>query len=574
MKCLKRSYLARGLALAVMAVVLLGGLAVTPAAAANGMLKIGVLEEPKSLNLWLATDAWSNRVLSLIYEPLFIREPKTNKLVPWLAAGEPVYDAGKMTYTVKLRPAKWSDGSEFTAEDVVFTGNLIKKFRMPRHSSKWSFIEEVVAVDKHTVRFELKRPKAIFLTRTLVTPIVQKKQWEKIVASAKGAEKPLTVILRHKLENPIGTGPFTVSKWQKGVFVFMKANPYFFGKGQTISGHKLGPHIKGIIFKVYGTADAAILALRKGSIDFYWNSIQAGYLEQLKDDKDIKLFVNNKSGLYYLGFNLRKEPFDDVALRRAVATLVSKEFIIKRILQGYGEVLHSMIPPGNDFYYNPDVPKYGYGLSMDQRMKMAYDILRQAGYTWETPPVDANGKVVRGVGIRLPNGDPMKEFTILTPPADYDPHRAMSGQMIQEWLRAAGMPAVSRPMAFGALIQKVKGQHDFDAFILGYGKLSLDPGYLRAFFHSRFNKERGYNMSGYESAAFDALSTESNNAMDPNLRREMIFQMQVMLMNAVPYVPLYNPQVVEGVRSDRFTGWVPGLGGVGNIWSLCEIKAK
>ena len=573
-KAYKPRVMLRSVVMVALAAIMLLGLMVPVAAASNGMLKIGVLEEPKSLNLWLATDAWSNRVLSLIYEPLFIRDPQTLKMVPWLAAEEPVYDAGKLTYTVKLRKAKWSDGSEFTADDVVFTGNLIKKFKMPRHSSKWSFIEEVVAVDKHTVRFELKRPKAIFLSRTLVTPIVQKKQWEKIVASAQGAEKPLTVILRYKLANPIGTGPFSVAKWQKGVFVYMKRNPHFFGQGQTIAGHKLGPHIKGIIFKVYGTADAAVLALRKGEIDFYWNSIQAGYLDQLKDDKDIKLYVNNKSGLYYLGFNLRKEPFDDVALRRAVATLVSKEFIIKRILQGYGEVLHSLIPPGNSFYYNPDVPKYGYGLSMDKRIKMAYDILRQAGYTWEKPPVTPDGQVVKGEGIRLPDGSPMQEFTILTPPADYDPHRAMSGQMIQEWLRAAGMPAVSRPMAFGALIQKVKGQHDFDAFILGYGKLSLDPGYLRAFFHSRYNKARGYNMSGYESAAFDALSTESNNAMDPKLRQEMIFQMQAMLMAAVPYVPLYNPKVIEGVRIDEFTGWVPGLGGIGNIWSLCEIKAK
>jgi ABC-type transport system substrate-binding protein len=569
-----RGGLVRALAAVAVAALLLTGLGATALADSNGLLRVGVLEEPKSLNLWLATDAWSKRVLSLVFQPLYIRDSKTLKLVPWLAAAEPVYDPGKLTYTVKLRPAKWSDGSEFTAEDVIFTGKLIKQFKMPRHYSKWKFIEEVVALDKHTVRFELNRPKAIFISRTLTTPIVQKKQWEKIVASTKGAEKPLTVLLRHKLKNPIGTGPFMVSRWQKGVFVFMKANPYFFGKGKEISGHKLGPHIKGMVFKVFGTADAAILALRKGEIDFYWNSIQAGYLDQLKSDPHIKVFINKKSGLYYLGFNLRRPPFDDVAVRRAVATLVSKDFIIKRILQGYGEVLHSLIPPGNTFYYNPDVPKYGYGLSFDKRMKMAYQILKEAGYTWEVPPVNAEGKVVKGEGIRMPDGEPMPEFTILTPPADYDPHRAMSGQMIQEWLRAAGMPAISRPMAFGALIQKVKGQRDFDAFILGYGKLSLDPGYLRAFFHSRMNKPRGWNMSGYESAAYDALSSESNNAMDPQLRREMIFQMQQMLMSAVPYVPLYNPTIIEGVRADRFTGWVQMLGGVGNIWSFCQIKPK
>ena len=49
-----------------------------------------------------------------------------------MAADEPVYDPGKMTYTLKLKPAKWSDGTDFTAEDVVFTGNMIKEFKIPR----------------------------------------------------------------------------------------------------------------------------------------------------------------------------------------------------------------------------------------------------------------------------------------------------------------------------------------------------------------------------------------------------------------------------------------------------------
>jgi peptide/nickel transport system substrate-binding protein len=275
-----------------------------------------------------------------------------------------------------------------------------------------------------------------------------------------------------------------------------------------------------------------------------------------------------------MGFNLRKAPFDDMALRQAVATIIDKDFIVKRILQGYGEVLWSVIPPGNSYYYNPDVPKYGQGLTYDQRVKKAYDILKEAGYTWEVPPVDEQGKVQKAKGIVLPDGLPMKDFTILTPPADYDPHRAMSGQIIQEWLRALGMPAVSRPMAFGALIQKVKGQHDFDCFILGYGKLSLDPGYLRAFFHSAGNKPNGWNMSGYESAAFDAMSTDANNSMDPKMRREKVMMLQKILMTAVPYIPLYNPTVIEGVRIDRFTGWVPMLDGVGNLWSFCDIKPK
>lgn len=562
----------RGLLGAVVAVVLLGLVSGLARAQSADMLRVGVLEEPKSLNLWLASDAWSNRVLNLIFEPLYIREPKQQKLVPWLAAGEPDYDAVKIAYTVKLRPAKWSDGSDFTAEDVVFTGNLIKKFKMPRHNSKWKFVKKVEALDKHTVRFVLKRPKAIFLTRTLTTPIVQKKQWAPIVKAALGSEKPLRALLRQKLVKPVGTGPFMMVSWKKGVFVYLKRNPHFFGLNQTIDGFTLGPHIKGIIFKVFGTADAAVLALRKGEIDYYWNGIQPGYLAQIKDDPNIKVFTNKKSALYFLGFNLRRPPFSDVNFRRAVAVLVSKEFIIKRILQGKGEVMHSLIPPGNQFYHNPEVPRYGYGLSREQRVKMAYEILKEAGYTWQVPPVTPQGEVVKGQGIRLPDGKPLTEFTILTPPADYDPHRAMSGQMIQEWLRAVGIPALSRPMAFGALIQKVKGQRDFDCFVLGYGKLSLDPGYLRAFFHSSQDKSRGWNMSGYHNPEFDRLADDSEDAMDPVIRQRMIFQMQEMLMRDVPYVPLYNPLLVEGVRSDRFSGWVETVGGVGNIWSFCQIK--
>jgi len=543
-------------------------------AASSDILRVGVLEEPKSLNLWLASDAWSNRVLSLMYQPLYFREPKSMELVPWLAAEEPNFDPKTLTCIVKLRPAKWSDGSEFTAEDVVFTGHLIYLYQMPRQYSKWKFIEKVEAVDKHTVRFVLKSPKAIFLTRTLTTPIVQKKQWAPLVKSLEGSQEALQQLLQHDFKEPAVTGPFTVAKWNKGVFIYMKRNPHFFGLNQTIAGHKLGPHIKGIIFKIYGTADAAILALRKGDIDFYWNDIQAGYLKEIETDPAIKLFTSKKSGLYYFGFNLRRAPMSDVAFRRAVATLISKEFIIKRILQGYGEILHSMIPPGNETYYNPNVPKHGYGLDRAQRIKRAYEILSKAGYTWEVPPVDGQGKVQKAKGIKMPNGSVMREIVILTPPADYDPHRAMSGQMIQEWLREVGIPVVARPMSFGALIQTVKSQHDFDCFVLGYGKLSLDPGYLRAFFHSSQNKPKGWNMSGYENPEFDKLATASDDALDQKKRQKLIFKMQEILMSDVPYIPLYNPIVIEGVRADRFTGWVPALGGVGNIWSLCEIRPK
>jgi ABC-type transport system substrate-binding protein len=541
---------------------------------ASNILKVGLLQEPKSLNVWLASDAWSRKVLSQVYEPLYVRDPNTLEFVPWLAAEPAVFDEATLSYTVKLRPAKWADGSELTAEDVVFTAEFIQEFKVPRYASKWTFVKSTEALDKHTVKFTLKEPKAIFLDRTLATPIVPKKEWSALAEQARKMEKPLTTLLNHKVESPLGSGPFVLKEWRQGAYLFLEKNPHFFGTGQTINGHKLGPFIDGMIFKIYGTSDAAIMALKKGDIDFFWWGIPSGYMEDLKKSKDIKLYTSEKSALYYMGFNVRKKPFDDIALRQAVATLIDKDFIIERILGGDGIKMHSYVPPGNEFWYCPDVPRYGDGLSRQERVRKAYEMLQKAGYSWETPPVDSSGKVVTGKEIRLPDGKPMEGITILTPPADYDPHRAMCGMIIQEWLKQVGIPAAARPMAFGSLIDQVKVRQEFDAFILGYGSLSLDPDYLRYFFHSRYDKPRGYDMSGYKNPEFEKIADQSAGTMDKDTRRELIWQMQKILMGDVPYIPLYNPNLVEAVRTGTFSGWVQMLNGIGNLWSFCQLQPE
>ena len=571
---LKRRSLLGPWAIAVLCVVVLmmGAFFRPPMATASDMLKMGILEEPKTLNIWAAGDRWSLKILGLIYQPLYVRDPKTLDLIPWLAAEQPRFDEKELCYTVKLRPAKWSDGTALTSEDVAFTGNVINELKIPRYRSKWSFIKKIETPDKYTVKFYLNEPQAIFTSRTLTTPIVQKKQWQDIIEEAKKTEKPLRTLLRHKIKEPVGSGPFVLKDWRSGAYLYVVKNKDFFGGGKTISGHLLGPYIDGIIFKVYGTSDAAILALKKGSIDMFWWGIQPGYMEDLRANPDMEIFTNERSALYYLGFNVRKAPFNDANLRRAVATLVGQDFIIKRILQGYGVKMYSIIPPGNTFWYCPDVPKYGVGLDREGRIKKAYQILSDAGYTWQIPPIDGSGNVVNGEGIMLPDGKLMEKFTILTPPADYDPHRAMCGMMLQEWLRMLGIPAFSKPMAFGALLEQVKVRRDFESFVLGYGSLSLDPDYLRNFFISRNDKTRGWNMSGYNNPEFDKIADQSARTMNRDDRRKLIWEMQKIIMGDVPYMPLYNPKLIEAVRKGKFTGWVQMLGGIGNIWTFCQLK--
>jgi len=365
-----------------------------------------------------------------------------------------------------------------------------------------------------------------------------------------------------------------LKQWRQGAFLFVQKNKHFFGTSQKISGRKLGPNIDGIIFKFYGTSDAAVLALKKGALDMFWSGIQPGYLEDLEKEPGIRLFSNERSALYYWGFNLRKIPFNDINFRWAVATLIDKDFIITRIVQGRATRMDSVIPPGNKFWLCNDLPRYGQGLTREERVKKAFEILKKAGYTWKVPPVNGAGEVVRGDGIRLPSGEPMQEFTILTPPADYDPLRAMSGVIIHEWLKEIGIPVSARPMGFGSMIQKVSHQHDFDTFILAYGRLDIDPDWMRKFFHSGQDKKRGGNKSGYHNPDFDRIADESAAAMDKDKRQKLIWEMQRMILRDVPYIPLYTPDLIEAVREDKFTGWVETLEGIGNLWSFCELKSK
>jgi ABC-type transport system substrate-binding protein len=180
--------------------------------------------------------------------------------------------------------------------------------------------------------------------------------------------------------------------------------------------------------------------------------------------------------------------------------------------------------------------------------------------------------VVRGVGLKMPDGQKVPPLDILTPPADYDPHRAMAGMLMQQWLKQLGMPASAKPSSFGSIVQQVKVKRDFDAFILGWGNLAIDPDYLRTFFHSKEDRQRGRNPMGYHNASYDKMADESAALMDDAKRRELIFKMQEFIVEEAPYIPLYVPYVVEACRIDRFTGWNVDLNGVGNHWSLVLIK--
>lgn len=538
-------------------------------------LKIGMQDEPKQLNPFKASDVWSWNVIGFLYNSLYTHNPQTFEIIPWLADGKPEYNHKNNTCIVHLKKnVQWEDGKPFTADDVAFSSQVLMEFKVPQYYSAWDFITRVEALDKYTVKFWLKEPYAIFFTRTLMSLIVPKHTWEPIIDEVKKTKDPLNSLLVYEMTKPVGMGPFKFEEWKKGSYVRLVKNPLYFATGMTIKGKKVGPYFNEILFKIYGTTDAAILALKKGDIDYIWWPVQPGFVEELSRDKNITLTNSPENGLKYLAFNLRRVPFKDINFRQAVAYLIDKEYIQKRVLQNYGIPNDSIVPPGNKSWFNPSTPKYGKDLSQAQRVKKAVEILKKAGYSWEKEPkIEVSGKITKGEGLKMKDGKPVKPFKILTPPADYDPLRAMCGMLIQEWLQQVGIPASANPTSFGDIINKVRTEWDFDMFILGY-KLSLDPDFIRTFFHSNQVVKDGDNPMAYINPEFDKLADASAKEMVEEKRRELIFKLQEFIIKEAPWVPLYTLSQIEAYRNDRFTGWVNQLDGIGNGWSFMFIKPK
>jgi ABC-type transport system substrate-binding protein len=570
----------------------------TSPAFAKTYLKVAILKDPKNLNPFHITDAWTRRVIMLMYQPLYMVNPDGQALIPWLAEDQPVYDPETKTVTFHLRKMRWDDGSEFTSEDVVFTGNVFKKFRIPRYYTYWKSVESIEALDKRTIRMTLETPTAIFARRTLTSWIVQKKKWQPLIRRAekllkeaptsekigkneaslekanqrRASEAALDMIQSHMVSNPIGLGPFKFASRGKDTYILLMTNKHFFGKRKTISGRTLGPYIDGVLFKVYERLPAATLALKSGQVDFIWKGISLAFVNDLVQTPHIRVPMTLDEGYRYLGFNLREPPMSDIHFRRAVAYLVDKDFIVKRFLHGHGERMDTFVPSSNTFYYNLNTPAYGKGMDRKRRTQEAYSILTTQGYRWQTPPLDTQGSLQEGKGLTMPDGKPMPNLTLITPSAQYDTEAAASGQAIQEWLKAFGIPISWKGVAFNTLLLQVKSKRNFDMFIMSWRGLSLDPDYLRRFFHSEYDLPNQWNFTGYHNPEFDELAERQMQALDLKKRQGFILRLQDLLSTDLPCIPLYVPHQMEAIRTDRFNGWVKELGSVGNIWSFCMLK--
>jgi peptide/nickel transport system substrate-binding protein len=330
-----------------------------------------------------------------------------------------------------------------------------------------------------------------------------------------------------------------------------------------------GPYAPNVIFSIYGSQDAAFLALADGEVDYVLNplGLARGLREQAEKGKGVKTYTNADYGMYYVAFNMRKYPMSEPEFRQAIDIVLDKEFVTNSVLGGAVFPMYSAMPPGNGAWHNPDVPKPYVGWSREERVNEAVKVLEEAGWTWTQKPEWSEDlqDVVPGEGLTMPNGEPMPEITILGPGPAYDPLRATFNQWISEWARELGMPITSELTGFNTILGPVFVDADFDMYILGWslGNVAF-PDYFEGFWHSRNDTavSGNNNTPGYNNPEYDALIDEFMSTTDLERAIEIIKEAQVMLAEDRPYINLFYKQTYDMARDNLLFPYTEALDGI------------
>ena len=231
---------------------------------ASGHVNVIYWQAPSILNPYLSSGTKDVESASLILEPL-VRFNEKGETVPYLASEVPTvanggFAADFKTITYKLRPnIKWSDGTPFTASDVVFTWEYCTGVKGCAKSNIFTPVDKVVAIDASTVRISFKaaKPYPYDVFGGAGTPILQRAQFKDCLG-----DKAPTCSTQNF--NPIGTGPFTVKEFRPNDVIQMVANTHYRDPAK--------PGFATLTFKGGGDAAAAGRAVMEtGEFDYAWN---------------------------------------------------------------------------------------------------------------------------------------------------------------------------------------------------------------------------------------------------------------------------------------------------------------
>jgi len=439
---------------------------------------------------------------SLIFDSLVWKDQ--NGFVPWLCSE---WKEDGRTWSFNMREGvMWHDGKPLTAEDVKFTFTYMKEY--PYHWNNLSIIEDVEIPEPGKVVFVLKKQSPQFLTNIAgAIPIIPKHIWQNI-------KNPVNFISEKAF---VGSGPFILSKYEqaKAVYIFKANKSFFMGM----------PRIDNLIFMKAGKPE---FALRQGDVD--------GAI--LRNGKSLKLFKGKKrfkvlpldhSMVIRLMLNTEVYPLKNQKFRQALAYIINRKEMVKRVMHGHAEVGKMGYFPSDSTWYNPDVFQYLYS------PKKAKALLKELQYI----DIDRDGFV------EAPDGKPFT-LEILGISGEWGPAYTRVNELIRQNLKKAGIRCKVKILDVSTRDSLIDRKSYQVAINLGGGLLG-DPEYLQ-------RKNRRW-IPYTQGSPLARLIKQEVVERDEKTRKKILFKIQEEFSKQVLTIPLFYPNWYFVYNHEKFDRW-------------------
>jgi peptide/nickel transport system substrate-binding protein len=469
----------------------------------GGELVLTISELPDTLDPHKTGAAVTSTVLRNVGDPL-IRKNFDGEFVPGLATEWEISEDG-LTWTFKLRQdVKFHDGTPLNAEAVKASFDRIINPETGAVSAGTAVgsMSETSVIDEFTFQFVTEEPYAPLLNN-LASPLLS----------------PVSVAAADEMGEefgraPVMTGPWMVDEWRTGDRIVLKRNPdYNWGPEDM---HEGPAHIETLTFISIIEEASRVAAFEAG--ETHQLTLPAIDIQRMIDSDQYWIINYLRLGMVFIEFNVKKAPFDDVNVRRALNHAINKVDVMGAAVEEFGQPAYGFLSPAL-FGYWEGVEEYSPAYDVEQAKTM----LAEAG--WE----DTDGD-----GILEKDGTKF-EFTLLNLPTDA---WGRAAQVVQSQLQEVGVSMEIQQMEFATLLEEAEaGNHQ--AEMMGY--TTSDPDIAFTWFHSS-NAGSGLNMSHINDPELDAMIEDARTTMDLEARAEKYAEMQRYIVDLSLWVPLWVDQ--------------------------------
>jgi peptide/nickel transport system substrate-binding protein len=476
-------------------------------------LNVHMGAEPGTLNPITATDAYSHAINLRIYETLVDRDYDTLEVIPQLAERWEI-SPDKLTFRFYLKKGVlWSDGVEFTADDVVYSYDRIKDPKVACAHLKVYYldIKKCKKLGRYLIEFQSARPYYLALIFCGGMPIVPKHIFN-----------DSTDFNTHKNNrHPVGTGPFLFAGWDTGKTITLVRNERYRGKM---------PEIRKVVYRLISEPGVALQMLKKGELDML-GLREIEWVRQTTSKKFNENFYKKKyflSSFSYIGWNQGREFFRDRRVRLAMTHLINRRQILDKLLFGLGEIVTG--------------PFYIFGDSYNRALKpWPYDPARARRLLAEAGWADHDGD-----GILDKNG---KKFSFKFTISSGSEFAERLASILKEDFSKAGIEMNINQFEWAVFIDKIQ-RRDFDATSLGWSDPDFQDDPYQIWHSSQING--GSNYIGFRNAEADRIIEAARQEFDLKKRVAMYHRFHEILHNEQPYTFLYTMPALA-VVSKRFS---------------------